>query len=157
MLPVMKRLVELSHGTFDSALPVENFVACIVVQSIGPVKHEVSVPFHDSQVKGKALLIQTGWDQHWGNGSYWETGPTLAESLIFRLVRSEARILGVDFCITGPSGGTQLLVGGKIPIVENLRDLPSLPRWGFRFGTAPARPAGGSTLCPVRAFAEIAL
>ena len=142
---------------FDAAPAIKTFTAGIVVQSGGPVKHEVSIPFHDSQVKGKALLIQTGWDQHWGNGSYWETGPTLAESLIFRVVRSEVRILGIDFSITGPADGTQLVLGGKIRIVETLRDLSSLPRWGFRFGTAPARPAGGSTLCPVRAFAEIAL
>lgn len=155
MLPVMSRLVELSHGTFASAPPIENFVPAIVVQSVGPVRHEVSVPFHDSQVRGKAVLIQTGWDRHWGTEFYWEPGPTLAESLIFRMVRSGVRIVGVDFYITGPSAGTQLMLGGKIPIVENLVGLSSAPRWGFRFGTAPARPPEGAASCPVRAFAEM--
>ena len=69
----------------------------MVLQSVGPVRHEVSVPFHDSQVRGAALLIQTGWDQYWNTEAYWKPGPFLAEHLIFRLVRSGVRVIGVDF------------------------------------------------------------
>src|SRR5207244_6842579 len=91
----------------------------IVLESVGPVRHEVSVPFHDSQVRGIALLIQTGWDQYWGTETYWESGPFLAEHLIFRCVRSRVALIGVDFPISGRSTETQLITAGKIPIVEN--------------------------------------
>src|SRR5437773_7289839 len=46
----------------------------MVFDSVGPIRHEVSVPFHDSQVRGAALLIQTGWDRRWGTEAYWEPG-----------------------------------------------------------------------------------
>src|SRR5437879_12449774 len=71
----------------------------MVLESVGPVRHEVSVPFHDSQVRGIALLIQTEWDQYWGTEAYWNPGPFLAEHLIFRCVRAGVRIVGVDFPI----------------------------------------------------------
>ena len=154
MLSRMSRLIELSHGPSGDTPQIEESFDGIVLDSVGPVRHEVSVPFHDSQVKRKAVLIQTGWDQRWGNDSYWEPGPALAESLIFRLVRSGVRMVGVDFWITGRAAGTQLVLGGQIPIVENLRGLSSIPRWGFRFGTVPLNvPTGSSYL--VRASAEI--
>src|SRR2546426_2950010 len=87
----------------------------IVLESIGPTRHEVSVPFHDSQVRKAALLIQTGWDQKWGTESYWEPGPFLAEHLIFRMVRSGVRLVGVDFPISERSSETRLITTGKIP------------------------------------------
>ena len=121
----------------------------MVCESVGPVRHEVSVPFHDSQVRGVALLIQTGWDQRWGTDAYWEPGPFLAEDLIFRMVRSGVKVVGVDFPVGERSSKTRLITTGKIPIVENLRGLAALPRIGFRFTIVPLE---GSDM---RAFAEI--
>lgn len=126
----------------------------MVCESVGPIRHEVSVPFHDSQVRGIALLIQTGWDQRWGSDAYWEPGPFLADALIFRMVRSGVRVVGVDFPIVARSSETRLITSGKIPIIENLRDLAFLPRAGFRFTAVPLEASPGDT-CAVRAFAEI--
>jgi kynurenine formamidase len=116
----------------------------MVCESVGPITHEVSVPFHDSQVRGVALLIQTGWDKYWGTDAYWKDPPFLADHLIFRMVRSTVKLVGVDFPVTGRSAETRLVTTGKIPIVENLRGLSSLPRvvftsaqflWRNRHGT----------------------
>jgi arylformamidase len=126
----------------------------MVCASVGPMRHEVSVPFHDSQVRQIALLIQTGWDQRWGTDAYWEPGPFLGEHLIFRMVRSGIRLVGVDFPVTERSTETRLLTTGKIPIVENLRGLASLPRVGFRFTVAPIEATFANGYA-VRAFAEI--
>jgi len=126
----------------------------MVLQSVGAVRHEVSVPFHDSQVRSAALLIQTGWDQYWGTEAYWKSGPFLAEHLIFRLVRSGVRVVGVDFPIADRTDETRLITTGKIPVVENLHSLASLPRTGFRFSVLPAGTSTGSVL-RVHAFAEI--
>src|SRR5215475_340291 len=126
----------------------------MVLESVGPIRHEVSVPFHDSQVRGAALLIQTGWDQRWGEEAYWEPGPFLGEHLIFRMVRSGVRLVGVDFPLQDRSAETQLITAGSIPIVENLRGLASLPRVGFRFTAIPVSETPG-VMCAVHAFAEL--
>jgi arylformamidase len=151
-------IIELGHGTFQSDTPTANSLfanlRAMVFESIGPVRHEISVPFHDSQVRGAALLIQTGWDQRWATDTYWEPGPFLGDHLIFRMVRSGVRVVGVDFPVTERSGETRLITTGKMPIVENLRGLASLPRVGFRFSALPLEHVIGSRY-PVRAFAEI--
>lgn len=152
-------IVELGYGDVPSIEAPKGAAAfrrvrAMVCESVGPLRHEVSVPFHDSQVRRAALLIQTGWDQYWGTERYWEPGPFLGDSLIFRMLRSGVRIVGVDFPVSGHSGGTQLVTSGKIPIVENLHGLKSLPRLGFFFN-AVAMEAAGGTVCAARAFAEL--
>jgi kynurenine formamidase len=135
-------VIELGHSNggivpaADASLPFSRLKA-MVCESVGPVRHEVSVPFHDSQVRGAALLIQTGWDRLWGTDAYWEPGPYLSEHLIFRMIRSGVKLVGVDFPVAGSSSATRLLTSGQIPIVENLRGLNSLPRVGFRFSAVP--------------------
>ena len=151
-------IIELGHGALQSDAPTANSLfadlRAMVFESIGPVRHEISVPFHDSQVRGAALLIQTGWDQRWATDDYWEPGPFLGDHLIFRTVRSGVRVVGVDFPVTERSAETRLITTGKIPIVENLRGLASLPRVGFRFSALPLEHVS-SAIYAVRAFAEI--
>ncbi len=157
----MSQIIELGHPTsrtspFADEQAQSTFASLrgMVCQSVGPVRHEVSVPFHDSQVRGIALLIQTGWDQRWGTEAYWEPGPFLGEHLIFRCLRSGIRVVGIDFPIGDRTNETRLITTGKIPVVENLRDLPLLPRIGFRFTALPLAPPSHEPLV-VRAFAEI--
>jgi kynurenine formamidase len=151
----MSRLIELSHENAATLPQIDEWLPGMVLQSVGPIPHQVNVPFHDSQAGGKAILIQTGWDGRWGTESYWEPGPVLSEDTIFRLVRSGVRLLGVDFWVSGRSAETRLVVSGKLPIVENLFGLSSLPRWGFRFGAVPIQPPTSGASYAVRAFAEI--
>jgi kynurenine formamidase len=155
-----KMLIELGQttqtGSEKTFRPPNSLLANLrgmVFESVGPMRHEVSVPFHDSQVRGAALLIQTGWDQRWGTDAYWEPGPFLADHLIFRAVRAGSRLLGVDFPVTEKSSETQLITSGKIAIVENLKDLARLPRLGFRFTVEPLEGSSGE-IRVVRAYAE---
>jgi kynurenine formamidase len=141
--------IELGHWEGEGPAPTTpssafEILRGLVCESVGPIRHEVIVPFHDSQVRGIALLIQTGWDQRWGTDAYWEPGPFLADHLIFRMLRSGVKLVGVDFPVAERSNETRLITAGKIPIVENLRNLASLPRVGFRF-----------TVRGPRAYAEI--
>jgi kynurenine formamidase len=126
----------------------------MVCESVGPVTHEVSVPFHDSQVRGVALLIQTGWDRYWGTDEYWKDPPFLAEHLIFRMNRSTVKLIGVDFPVAGRSSDTRLVTTGKIPIAENLRGLSGLPPVGFQFSAIPLEESP-QDICVVHAFAEL--
>ena len=151
-------VVELGHTNRQTG----HFVApstffqlkAMVCESVGPIPHEVSVPFHDSQVRGAALLIQTGWDKFWGTEDYWNPGPVLADHLIFRMLRSGVKVVGVDFPVAGRSSDTRLITSERIPIVENLRDLHSLPRVGFRFSAVPLE-ASEEPIRIVHAFADI--
>ena len=149
-------VIELGHGNANTGTPAASFAGlrAMVFDSIGPIRHEVSVPFHDSQVRNAALLIQTGWDEKWGSDSYWEAGPFLGEHVIFRMLRSGVRLVGVDFPVCERSSETRLITTGKLPIVENLRGLASLPRVGFHFSAVPLEEPR-SAICPVHAFAEI--
>lgn len=142
-------VIELGHNSSLFA-----HLRGMVCESVGPVKHEVSVPFHDSQVRGAALLIQTGWDKYWGTDDYWKDPPFLADHLIYRMVRSTVKLVGVDFPVSGRSPGAQLLTGGKIAIVENLRGLASLPRVGFHFSAIPLDDSSGDVRV-VHVFAEM--
>jgi arylformamidase len=134
--------------------PLISHLRAMVCESVGPVRHEVSVPFHDSQVRGAALLVQTGWDRRWGTEAYWEPGPFLGEHLMFRMARSSVLLVGVDFPVSGRSSETRLITTGKIAIVENLHGLDALPRLGFRFTVMPMKDAAGD-ICAARAFVEI--
>ena len=152
-------VIELAHSGGDrtpaDAPALYGFAGLrgMVCESVGPVRHEVSVPFHDSQARSIALLIQTGWDRRWNTDAYWEPGPFLAEHLIFRMVRAGVRLVGVDFPVRERSPHTRLIREEKIAIVENLRGLDSLPRVGFRFTVVPLE-SSESGIVRVRAFAE---
>jgi len=127
-------------------LPTESYtnVFGMVLQSVGPMRHAANVPFHDSQARGKAILIRTDWDE-----VRTEPGPYLHEELVFRLIRARVRILGLDF---GNADYSELLASG-IPVVEYLSNVKSLPKWGFRFSVEPADLARHTSR--PRAFAEI--
>jgi len=150
--------IELSHlsGSANDAGELSATIAArgMVCESVGPTRHEVSVPFHDSQVRKAAILIETGWDKYWGSDAYWEPGPFLGEHLIFRMLRSGVRVVGVDFPVGGRSEETRIITSGKIAIVENLKGLASLPRVGFRFQVFPLT-AANQAVYAVRAIAEL--
>jgi len=152
-------IVELGQFHEKAGIPPGGYgsfahLRAMVCESVGPITHEVSVPFHDSQVRGVALLIQTGWDQYWGTETYWKDPPFLPEHLIFRMNRSTVKLVGVDFPVAGRSSETRLVTTGKIPVVENLRGLSALPRIGFHFSAIPLEESPGG-ICVVHAFAEL--
>jgi kynurenine formamidase len=110
-------------------------------------------------VHGRAVLIRTGWDAHWGTDAYYEPGPFLAHDAIDALLDGGAALVGVDFAnvddTTDPSrpAHTRLLDAG-VPIVEHLTGLDQLFTEGFRFFATPPPLVRGASF-PVRAFAIV--
>lgn len=108
---------------------------------------------------GAAILVRTGWDQHWGTDEYWDPGPYLSERFAEFLVNSGVALVGVDFWnvddITKRRRPvhTHLLDAG-ILIVEHLCQLSDLPDRGFRFSAPVVRIRQGASF-PARAFAEV--
>lgn len=123
------------------------------VRAIGPSL------FEGVAVKGKAVLIQTGWSRHWRTDQYFEDHSFLTEAAA-QLLRDEgARIVGIDsYNIDDTSDGNRpahsILLGSNIPIVEHMCNLEQLPETGFVFFAVPPKIRAFGTF-PVRAFASV--
>ena len=110
-------------------------------------------------VRGCAVLLRTGWSQHFGTPRYFEPHPYLAADGAEELVSSGAALVGIDSLnlddtATGERPAHTLLLRAAIPIVEHLTNLAALPARGFHFSAVPPRVAGMGTF-PVRAFAAL--
>jgi len=107
--------------------------------------------------RGRAVLIRTGWDRHWGTPEYFRGHPFLTADAATYLAGTGAVLVGIDSLSIGDSGDPQrpvhtLLLGAGIPVCEHLTNLGALPASGFRFSAVPPRIRPLSTF-PVRAFA----
>jgi len=124
----------------------------------GNQSREVDVcAFGDLDLKGKAVLIQTGWDRYWRTDEYWSGNhPFLTEDAAKFLVEAGATLVGIDSyniddTSTGRRPAHSILLANSIPIVEHLCGLDSLPESGFRFFAVPVKVRNFGTF-PVRAF-----
>ncbi len=116
--------------------------------------------FGDSDLQGKAVLVQTGWDRHWRTDRYFEGHPFLTKEAALHLKSSNAALVGIDSLnIDDTADGERpvhsILLGAGIPIVEHLRGLDELPDTGFSFFAVPVKIKGFGSF-PVRAFALMA-
>lgn len=112
---------------------------------------------HD--VRGKAVLVHTGWDAHWRTDRYFENHPFLSADAALFLRDAGARLVGIDSLNIDDTGDLHrpvhtTLLGAGIPIVEHLCHLDRLPVSGFRFSAVPPKVRGMGTF-PVRAFARV--
>lgn len=115
--------------------------------------------FDGIEIRGKAVLIHTGWDRHWGTPAYLDSGahPHVTGEAAARLAEGEPALVGIDSLnIDRIEGGERpahsALLARGIPIVEHLTGLGALPDSGFRFFAVPPRVQRFGTF-PVRAFA----
>ena len=113
--------------------------------------------FSGLDVRGKAVLVRTGWDAHWRTERYFEENPFLTEVACRHLVDEGATLVGIDSSNVDDMGDPRrpahsILLGAGVPIVEHMRGLEALPPSGFRFFAVPAKVRAFGTF-PVRAFA----
>ncbi len=52
--------------------------------------------FAHLEVAGKAVLVHTGWDRHWGSEAYFEDHPFLTEAAAGLLAERGAALVGID-------------------------------------------------------------
>jgi arylformamidase len=115
--------------------------------------------FAQLDVRGKAVLVHTGWDAHWRTPAYGTGHPFLTRDATEALVAGGAALVGIDSLnIDDTADGTRpahsLLLGAGIPIVEHLTGLGALPDTGFRFYAVPPKVRAMGSF-PVRAFARV--
>lgn len=132
---------------------------CVVVRATERESRAIdSLGIDLDEVRGKALLVQTGWDKHWRTDQYFEGHPFLTGALAERLVAAGVALVGIDsFNIDCTDDGTRpvhsALLGADIAIVEHLCNLGVVPNRGARFYAVPVKVKGMGTF-PVRAFAR---
>ena len=115
--------------------------------------------FRGLDVRGKAVLVHTGWDAHWRTAQYSDGHPFLTEDAAAWLKDAGAVLVGIDsFNIDDTADKRRpvhtILLGAGIHVVEHLRGLEQLPASKFRFSAVPAKVKGMGTF-PVRAYATL--
>ncbi|MBN2288102.1 MAG: cyclase family protein [Candidatus Glassbacteria bacterium] len=121
-----------------------------------PVGREL---FGDTPLDGRAVLVHTGWDRHWGSEAYFEGHPFLTREAALHLAGCKAALVGIDSYniddtedLARPAHSILLAAG--IPVVEHMCNLGKLPASGFRFFAVPVKVKGLGSF-PVRAFAVV--
>jgi kynurenine formamidase len=112
--------------------------------------------FQHFDLRGKAVLVDTGWSANWRTDQYFEGHPYLAADAAQYLVDAGAVMVGIDSLnIDDTEDGERpvhtTLLHNEIPIVEHLTNLAALPDQGFKFFAVPVKVRAFGTF-PVRAF-----
>jgi arylformamidase len=147
--------IDLAELPLESLADLEGIV--VQVQDSGrAISAEV---FQGLELRGKAVLIHTGWARHWRTDQYFEGHPFLSREAAQYLADSGAAFVGIDtYNIDDTTDGTRpahtILLGNRIPICEHMCGLENLPDRGFRFHAAPVKVRAFGTF-PVRAYAVL--
>ncbi|HEX8887863.1 MAG TPA: cyclase family protein [Pyrinomonadaceae bacterium] len=148
--------IDLSKLPLTSIANLEGIVFRVDCQT----KREIDASlFAERDVRGKAVLIHTGWDIHWRSEQYFEGHPFLTKDAAQFLAAGGARLVGIDSLNIDDTADLSrpahsILLEAEIPIVEHMRDLASVSDEGFKFFAVPVKVKGMGTF-PVRAFAVI--
>jgi kynurenine formamidase len=132
-----------------------------VVRHLEPDERAVGPEsFAGLTLRGRAVLVHSGWARHWGQERYCEGHPFLTRDAAELLVEQGAVLVGMDtYNVDDTMDGTRpahsLLLRAGIPIVEHLTGLERLPDEGARFFAVPVKVKGLGSF-PVRAFAIVA-
>lgn len=115
--------------------------------------------FHHVDLAGKAVLVHTGWAQHWRTDQYFEGHAYLLAETAVYLRDAGVKLVGIDsYNIDDTDDGTRpvhtTLLGSDIPIVEHMTNLDKLPDRDFRFFAVPVKVKDFGTF-PVRALGLI--
>jgi len=84
-----------ADGPDLNQIPLEMIAGVPGIVIDGVPSHERSIEFKcsESELRGHAVLLRTGWDRRWGNESYWELGPFLSDNSIGLLIRSKVTLV----------------------------------------------------------------
>jgi kynurenine formamidase len=116
--------------------------------------------FREADVRGRAVLIATGWSSRWRTDGYGAPEhPFLARSGAEMLASRGAALVGIDSVNIDDMADLErpahtVLLRHGIPVVEHLTSLGALGDAPFRFFAVPA-PFRGVGTFPVRAFAVV--
>lgn len=146
-----------------SETQLERFVDLPAVVVRVPWRERLEVTPRDFirvDVRDKAVLVDTGWSEHWNKNTYFDNHPFLTAEAATFLRRAGALLVGIDSHNIDDTRTKNsrpvhtILLGAEILIVEHLRGLEQLPLEGFLFSAVPPKFKGVGTF-PVRAYASL--
>ena len=151
-----------AEGKDLSEVGVERFANLPAVLVRQPFENGLAVDayaFEGVEVRGRAVLVATGWDRHWGSEAYYSDHSFVTAAAADRLIAGGAVMVGID---SHNIDDTRLrtrpvhtaLLGAGIIICEHMTNLGALPDEGFRFSAVPPKVRGMGTF-PVRAYAVL--
>jgi len=115
--------------------------------------------FEGQDLLNKAVLVFTGWSDHWQTDTYFENHPYLTADAAEYLKECKVVLVGIDsHNIDNTLDGTRpvhsILLKDDILIVEHMNNLKSLVDKRFTFSAVPPKVENFGTF-PVRAFATL--
>jgi kynurenine formamidase len=114
--------------------------------------------FHDRELRGAAVLLDTGWSSRFGTSEYAKGAPFLGAAGVTELIRQGVILVGIDSLniddteSSGERPAHSGLLAAGVHVVEHLTNLDQVPASGARFTAAPPAVERFGTF-PVRAFA----
>lgn len=151
-----------AHGADLADLPLSAVadLPAVVVRLDGSDTRGIGPHALDAvDVAGRAVLLHTGWDRHWGTPRYGDPAPFLTDAGARRLVEAGAALVGIDGVNIDDTLDLQrpahtVLLDAGVPVLEHLTNLDQVPTSGARLHAAAPRVRGFSTF-PVRAYALV--
>lgn len=151
-----------ADGADLAGLPLERLAgvpAVVVRLAAGEPRGVTAAALEGREVRGRAVLLNTGDDARFGTPEYVVGPAFLTRDGAEWLVEQEAAFVGIDAAnIDDMADGTRpahtVLLAAGIPIAEHLTGLGELPDTGAAFTAVPPRVVGFGTF-PVRAFATV--
>jgi kynurenine formamidase len=151
------------HSKDLSDLPLTSLadLDTVIVRAMGNIDRAITrAAFEGLDLRGKAVLVHTGWERHWRTDQYFEGHPFLTADAASYLAESGVALVGIDSLNIDDTADKRrsvhtTLLGADIPIVEHMRGLEQLPDRGARFFAVPVKVKGFGSF-PVRAFAIVA-
>jgi arylformamidase len=115
--------------------------------------------FKDKELKNRAVLVHTGWDEYWTTEKYFDNHPFLTADAALYLRQCGVRLVGIDSMNIDDTRGNSrpvhsTLLKSDILIAEHLCNLGQVPDEQFNFSAIPPKFKGVGTF-PVRAFARL--
>ena len=127
---------DIASLPLDRILGIPGVVVDTAERVIGP---DV---FSDTETWGRAVLIRTGWDVHFGEEGYVGDHPHLTKEAAERLVDGGAALVGIDSAniddTTNPERPVHtVLLAHGVPIIEHLKRLDQLASADFELYAIP--------------------
>ncbi len=148
------------HGKDLAALDLDDFTNLEGILINAENITEIGLNFLKGiNVKGKAVLIHSGWSKHWNTDQYFENHSYLTTEAAIYLRNHGAKLVGIDSLNIDDTRQMKrpvhtTLLGADILIVEHMTNLHLLNNQKFTFSAIPPKIIGMGSF-PVRAFATI--
>lgn len=150
------------HGKDLSEIMIERLVNLEAITIRADYQNGIEIGkdfFINTDVSGKAVLVNTNWSKFWRTDAYFENHSFLTEDAATYLRDQGVMLVGIDSHNIDDTRSNSrpvhsTLLHAEILICEHLCNLDPLPDKDYTFSATPPKIKGMGTF-PVRAFATV--